>query len=202
MPIRLREAAETDLPAIQLIYAHHVRHGLGSFEEIPPSVDEFVARWRAVMSLDLPYLVAERNGVIVGYSYAAAYHPRSAYRYVVEDSVYVAEDISGQGVGSALLQTLIARCETGAWRQMIAVIGNSSNISSIALHRRMGFRPVGTLRSVGFKFGRWVDVVLMQRALSAGDKNLPTETLEHPREGTLTSRSTHLDVQTDAEYSY
>ncbi len=173
LPFRIREAHEADLTAIQSIYAQHVRHGLGSFEEVPPSVDELVARRRAVMALGLPYLVAERNAAIVGYSYATAYHSRSGYRYAVEDSVYVAEEESGQGIGSALLRTLVARCETGPWRQMIAVVGNSANVASIALHRRMGFRTVGTLSSVGFKLGRWVDVVLMQRALNTGDETLP-----------------------------
>lgn len=171
--IDIRDASEADLAAVQPIYAHHVQHGLASFEEVAPSVEQLLERWRAVVARGLPYLVAEQRGAIVGYAYATAYHSRSAYRYTVEDSVYVAEKESGRGIGSVLLETLIARCEAGPWRQMIAVIGNSANAASIALHRRMGFRPVGTLSSVGFKLGRWADVVLMQRALGAGDRTTP-----------------------------
>ncbi len=171
----LRDAAEADLVAVQTIYAHHVRHGLASFEEAPPSVEELIARRAAVVAMGLPYLVAEREGVIVGYSYATAYRARAAYRFTVEESVYVAEGFGGQGIGTALLRALITRCEAGLWRQMVAVIGDSANTPSIALHRRMGFRPVGRLCSVGFKFGRWVDSVMMQRALGAGSRTVPDE---------------------------
>lgn len=169
----VREAAESDMPAVQAIYAHHVLHGLASFEEQPPGVEEMMARRAAVRALGLPYLVAELDGRIAGYCYASAYRPRPAYRHTVEDSVYVADGLAGHGVGSALLSAVIARCEAGPWRQMVAVIGDSGNCASIALHARHGFRPVGTLTSVGFKFGRWVDSVLMQRALGAGDATLP-----------------------------
>ena len=169
----VRDAGEADLPAIQAIYTHHVLHGLASFEEVPPDIAEMTMRRRAVLAAGLPYLVAELDDRIVGYSYATAYRPRPAYRHTVENSVYVAEGLGGRGIGSALLTELIRRCEAGPWRQMIAVIGDRANHGSIALHRRHGFREVGTLRAVGFKFGRWVDSVLMQRALGEGDATLP-----------------------------
>jgi phosphinothricin acetyltransferase len=164
--VTVRDAAEADLAGIQAIYAHHVRHGLASFEEEPPPVEEMRARWRKVLELGLPYLVAEADGAVVGYAYASSYRPRLAYRFTVENSVYVREGLSGRGVGKALLEALIARCEAGPWRQMLAVIGNRDNAASIALHRRCGFRMIGILESVGHKHGRWVDTVLMQRALA------------------------------------
>lgn len=169
----VRDAAEADLSAIQAIYAHHVLNGSASFEETPPDTAELAARRLAVLAQGLPALVAEAGGCVVGYSYATAYRTRPAYRHTVEDSVYVAEGRAGHGIGSALLSELIRRCEAGPWRQMIAVIGDSKNHGSIALHRRHGFRMVGTLQSVGFKFGRWVDSVLMQRPLGPGDADLP-----------------------------
>lgn len=171
--IAVRDAAEADLPAVQAIYAHHVLHGLATFEEVPPSVAELGARRAAVLAHGLPYLVAAIDGAIVGYCYAASYRPRPAYRYTIEDSVYVADGLGGRGIGAALLAALLARCEAGPWRQMIAIIGHSENAGSIALHRRFGFAHVGTLRSVGFKFGRWVDSVVMQRALGPGDAAAP-----------------------------
>jgi L-amino acid N-acyltransferase YncA len=169
----VRDAGEPDMPAVQRIYAYYVLHGLATFEEVPPALDELLARRASVVTAGLPYLVAERGGEIVGYSYATAYRARPAYRYTIEDSVYVADGLGGAGIGSALLQALISRCDTGSWRQMVAIIGDSANTASIALHRRMGFRPVGTLSSVGFKLGRWVDTVLMQRSLGAGDHTTP-----------------------------
>lgn len=169
----IRDASDGDMEAIRDIYTHHVLYGLATFEEVPPSVDELRSRRASVLAIGLPYLVAELNGEIVGYSYATAYRPRPAYRFSIEDSVYVADGLGGQGVGSALLQELIARCEKGPWRQMLAVIGNSGNAGSIALHRRMGFQPIGTFKSAGFKLGRWVDTVLMQRALGEGDETAP-----------------------------
>ena len=161
----IRPAAVQDLPAIQSIYAHHVRHGLASFEEEPPSVEEMRRRFEDITRQGLPYLAAEENGEILGYGYCTLYRTRSAYRYTLEDSVYVREGCGGKGLGEALLRELIARCEKGPWRQMIAVIGDSANVASIALHRKLGFREAGTLASVGFKLGRWVDSVLMQQAL-------------------------------------
>ncbi|MGO4871565.1 MAG: N-acetyltransferase family protein [Roseiarcus sp.] len=171
--IAVRDADEADMPAVQRIYAHYVLNALATFEETPPTLEDMIARRRKTLDLAAPYLVAERRGQIVGYCYASAYHSRPAYRYTLEDSVYVAEGQGGQGVGSALLGALIARCEGGPWRQMLAIIGDSANRGSIALHRRFGFTPVGTLRSVGFKFGRWVDTPIMQRALGPGDGRLP-----------------------------
>jgi len=171
--IAVRDATDADLAAVQAIYAHHVRYGLATFEEVPPSMAELGARRAAVLALGLPYLVAEAAGVVVGYCYATSYRARPAYRYTIEDSVYVAEGLGGRGIGAALLGALIARCEAGPWRQMIAIIGNSENAGSIALHRRLGFHTVGTLASVGFKLGRWVDSVVMQRALGAGGTRQP-----------------------------
>ncbi len=167
-PLVIRDAYPDDMASVQKIYAHHVQFGLATFEEIPPSVEELLARRAAVLALGLPYLVAERAGEILGYSYATSYRPRPAYRHTVEDSVYLAEGLGGQGIGTALLAELIRRCEAGPWRQMLAVIGDSANAGSIGLHRKLGFEPAGTLRSVGFKLGRWVDTVLMQRALGSG----------------------------------
>ena len=171
--ILVRDANETDMSAVAGIYAKHVLHGLASFEEVPPSLDEMKSRRHGVLRLGLPYLVAELDGHVVGYSYATFYRARPAYRYTVEDSVYVEDGLHGRGIGTALLAELIARCERGSWRQMLAVIGDSGNIASIALHRRLGFTPCGTLVAVGFKFGRWVDSVFMQRALGPGDSRQP-----------------------------
>ncbi|MDR6950779.1 phosphinothricin acetyltransferase [Ancylobacter sp. 3268] len=172
-PVIIRDSRDGDMEAVQAIYAHHVLTGLASFETTPPSTAELASRRQAVLAAGLPYLVAESGGRILGYSYATAYRPRPAYRHTVEDSVYVAEGNGGRGMGAALLAELIVRCEAGPWRQMLAVIGNSGNEASIALHRRLGFETVGTLKSVGFKFGRWVDTVLMQRSLGEGDRTLP-----------------------------
>jgi L-amino acid N-acyltransferase YncA len=155
------------MAVVRDIYAHYVLHSLATFEQTPPTLEEMLARRRASVDLNLPYLVAEAETEILGFAYAAAYRPRPAYRFSIEDSVYVAEGLSGRGIGSALLNELIARCESGHWRQMIAVVGDSANSGSIALHRRFGFEVVGTLRSVGFKHGRWVDTPILQRALGA-----------------------------------
>jgi len=171
--IRVRDADEADMAAVQAIYAHHVLYGLATFEEVPPTVADMVARRAGVLAAGLPYLVAESDGRVVGYAYAASYRPRPAYRFTIEDSVYVADGLGGRGIGRALLATLIARCEQGPWRQMLAVIGNSANTGSIALHEKMGFEHVGTLRTVGFKLGRWVDTVLMQRTLGEGARTPP-----------------------------
>ncbi|HVO09196.1 MAG TPA: GNAT family N-acetyltransferase [Vicinamibacteria bacterium] len=171
--VRVRDAVDADLPAITSIYAHPVLHGLATFEEVPPTVVELEARRAEILRHGLPYLVAEVGGEVVGYSYATAYRPRSAYRHTVEDSVYVRDGFQGRGVGRALLTELIERCSAGPWRQMVAVIGDSGNAASIALHRRLGFRRVGTLRGVGHKLGRWVDTVLMQRALGQGSRTRP-----------------------------
>jgi L-amino acid N-acyltransferase YncA len=165
--IRVRPAAEPDMAAVREIYSHYVLNSLTTFEEAPPTLEEMLARRRASVELGLPYLVAEAGGEMVGFAYAAAYRPRPAYRFTIEDSVYVADGRRGSGIGSALLGELIAACERGPWRQMLAVVGDSANAGSIALHRRFGFELMGTLRSVGFKSGRWVDTPILQRGLGS-----------------------------------
>jgi len=169
----VRPAAPQDLPAIQAIYAHHVLHGLASFEEAPPSVEEMQRRYADVTGQGFPYLVAEERGEILGYGYCSLFRTRSAYRYTIEDSIYVKEGRQGKGVGKAILTELIARCETLNYRQIVAVIGDSANAGSIKLHESLGFVRAGLLRSSGFKFGRWVDSVYMQRALGPGDGTKP-----------------------------
>ena len=171
--MQLRPAAREDLPAIQSIYAHHVLNGLASFEEVPPTVEEVGRRYDEVRGRGLPWLVTELDGKVAGYGYCSLYRSRSAYRYSLEDSVYVRPDMQGKGLGSRILTELIARCEGLGYRQIIAVIGDSANAASISLHARLGFLRVGTLRSSGFKFGRWVDSVLMQRPLGPGDASRP-----------------------------
>ena len=162
-----------DLPAIHAIYAHHVLKGLASFEEAPPSLEEIRRRYDEVLGRGLPWLVADFGGIVAGYGYCTLYRERSAYRYAVEDSVYVRPDMQGKGVGSGILAALIGRCEALGYRQVIAVIGDSANAASVDLHASFGFLRVGTLRSAGFKFGRWVDSVLMQRPLGPGDASQP-----------------------------
>jgi L-amino acid N-acyltransferase YncA len=169
----LRPATEADMAGVQRIYGEHVTHGLASFEETVPTVDDMLARFRALKGQSFPYIVAERKGAIVGYAYAGPYRTRSAYRFSIENSVYVEREAAGEGIGRALLSNLIEECEKGPWRQMIAIIGNSSNGASIALHKSLGFRLVGTLRDVGFKHDQWVDTVLMQRALKP-DRDEPS----------------------------
>jgi phosphinothricin acetyltransferase len=172
-PAAIRPAEQADLGALHRIYAWHVRNGAASFEEQPPDPAEFERRWRQVTDLQLPYLVAERNGAILGYAYAGPYRPRSAYRFTVEDSIYLDPGALGQGIGKALLAVLIERCTAAGKRQMLAVIGDSANAASVAVHRRLGFTMIGTIQAAGFKFGRWVDTVLMQRPLGSGSTTLP-----------------------------
>ncbi len=162
------------MAAVQAVYAHHVLSGLGTFEEVPPTVEQVAERCAQVLAAGLPYLVAQVGDLVVGYCYVTPFRPRPAYRYTVEDSVYVAAGYGGMGIGTALLGALIERCEAGPWRQMIAVIGDSDNEGSRRLHSAFGFTLVGTMPNVGFKFGRWVDVVIMQRALGshAGSETL------------------------------
>jgi L-amino acid N-acyltransferase YncA len=173
--VLVRTARENDVPATTEIYAHHVLHGLASFEVDAPDAAEMARRYAHVMSLGLPYLVAETDGRISGYAYAAPYRARPAYRFTVENSIYIHPDCVGNGIGSALLPALIAGCEQHGCRQMIAVIGDSENWPSIKLHEKFGFTRVGLLPAVGYKFGRWVDSVLMQRALGGGAGNQPEE---------------------------
>lgn len=171
--MQVRDVAQGDFPAIQSIYARHVLDGLASFEEVPPDVAELRRRFDDVAGRGLPYFVAVGAGAVQGYGYCAPYRARSAYRYALENSVYVRDDFRGRGIGTLLLAALIERCAQLGYRQMIAVIGDSANTASIALHARFGFLRVGTLRSVGYKFGRWVDSVQMQRPLGAGDATPP-----------------------------
>ncbi|VFR75699.1 GCN5-related N-acetyltransferase [plant metagenome] len=172
-PFVIRDAQPSDFDAIQDIYRHHVLHGLATFEEVPPDAAELRTRHDNIVGQGLPYLVAVRDGQVLGYAYASAYRPRPAYRYTVEDSIYLAHDAGRQGLGAALLAALIQRCEQGPWRQMIAVIGNSENQGSIAVHTRLGFTLTGIQPNTGYKLGRWVDTVLMQRALGPGGSTPP-----------------------------
>jgi L-amino acid N-acyltransferase YncA len=169
----VREFTPDDLEPMRALYAHHVRHGFGTFEETPQEAEEFAGRAAAVQALGLPWLVAEDDRRVVGYGYAAPYRPRSAYRFTVEDSVYVAPDRVGQGVGRALLAGVVERCAGAGLRLMYAFIGDSGNEASIGLHRSLGFEVSGVLRPAGFKHGRWVDVVVMQKHLGEGDASAP-----------------------------
>lgn len=169
----IRDAGAGDLPAITAIYAHHVLHGTGTFEEEPPGEAEIAARMAKVQEAGCAWLVAENEGEIVGYGYFAQIRDRSAYRYTAEDSIYVRDDVRGMGVGKALVQALLHRAAERGFRQMIAVIGDSDNVGSIGLHASLGFRNVGVMKAVGLKFGQWVDVVTMQRALGDAERTLP-----------------------------
>jgi L-amino acid N-acyltransferase YncA len=169
----LRAVAERDLPQVQGIYAHHVRTGIASFELEPPDVAEMIRRCQATLERGLPYLVAAEGDRVLGYAYAGPYRTRPAYAWTVEDSVYLAQGEAGRGIGTALLGELIGQATALGYRQMVAVIGDSGNAGSIALHRRHGFHEAGLLRSVGWKHGRWIDSVLMQRALGPGDGQGP-----------------------------
>jgi phosphinothricin acetyltransferase len=171
--VNLRPATSVDVPAIHAIYAHHVLHGLASFEEVPPALEEMGRRHAEVIGMGLPYLVAEEAGVLLGYGYCSLYRTRSAYRHTLEDSIYIRQGMQGKGTGKALLGELIRTCEALNYRQMVAVIGDSANAASIGLHASLGFLRVGILRSTGFKFGRWVDSMLMQRPLGEGDGTPP-----------------------------
>jgi phosphinothricin acetyltransferase len=171
--VQVRPATPGDLPSVQAIYGHHVLSGLASFEEAAPPLDEIRRRYDDVTGRGLPWLVAELGDAVAGYGYCAPYRARSAYRYALEDSVYVRHDMQGRGVGRALLDELVRGCEAAGYRQIVAVIGDSAHAASINLHAAAGFLRVGTLRSVGFKFGRWVDSVLMQRPLGKGDGAAP-----------------------------
>jgi len=171
--VQIRPARVEDLAAIRDIYAHHVLHGLASFEEAAPDLAEIRRRYGEIGALGLPWLVAEDAGEVAGYAYCAPYRTRPAYRYTLEDSVYVRDGRQGRGIGRMLLAELIARTSALGYRQMVAVIGDSANAASIRLHARLGFLRVGTLRSAGWKLGRWVDSVLMQRPLGAGDMTPP-----------------------------
>lgn len=171
--MQIRNATPADLPEIQSIYAHHVLHGTGTFEEIPPSVEEMRERFRAVAAHGWTWLVATDATGVLGYAYFTQFRDRSAYRFTAENSIYVREDVRGQGVGKALVAQLLDAATASGFRQMIAVIGDSENVGSIGVHASLGFRMAGTLRAVGLKFGRWLDVIYMQRPLDRGDTDLP-----------------------------
>jgi L-amino acid N-acyltransferase YncA len=175
-PVTVRAAVAGDLAVIAAIYAHHVETGFGTFELAAPDDEEIRRRWHDVVERGLPYLVAalpELNAGIAGYAYVSLYRARPGYRYTVEDSVYVDPTCMGQGAGRALLAALIAACTPLGYRQMVAVIGGSDNAASIGLHAALGFERVGCLTAVGRKFDRWVDTVLMQRALGPGGATVP-----------------------------
>ena len=171
--MEIQTATEADIPDIQSIYAHHVLTGTGTFEEEPPSVEEMAERIAKVLDHGWSWLVATDATGVLGYAYYTQFRDRSAYRYCVEDSVYVREDVRGQGVGKALVARLIEDATARGMRQMIAVIGDSENAGSVGVHASLGFQMVGTLRAAGIKFGRWVDVVSMQRPLGRGDADVP-----------------------------
>lgn len=171
--IYISDVTDADLPAIQTIYAFEVLHGVSSWEETPPDLAEITRRRDAVLAADYPYRVARRDGEILGYAYASAYRPRPAYRYTVENSIYISQNAQRSGVGKLLLTDLITVCTDQGYRQMIAVIGDSDNAMSIDFHRKMGFTSVGTIQSIGHKFGEWLDSVVMQLALGEGDQSPP-----------------------------
>ncbi len=169
----IRPATLADTPDIQAIYAHHVLHGTGTFEEVPPSVEEMQDRFQKVTAHGWAWLVSTDATGVLGYAYYTQFRDRSAYRYTVENAIYVRDDVRGQGVGKALVQRLIDIATAAGFRQMIAVIGDSENVGSIGVHASLGFQHAGILRASGIKFGRWLDVVSMQRAMGKGDSDIP-----------------------------
>lgn len=170
----IRDATAADAPALAALYGHHVLQGFGTFEETPPPPEEMAARLAAVQARTLPYLAAcDAAGGLLGYAYASPFRPRAAYRYTAEDSVYVAPGLGGRGIGRALLAGVIARCALLGLRQMIAIVGDSGNAASIGLHAALGFETAGVAAGVGFKHGRWVDIVMMRLALNSGAATPP-----------------------------
>ena len=174
MPL-IRPSADADLPAITAIYAHHVLHGTGSFETEPPSVADMTTRRADVLSKGLPYLVVEQDGEIAGFAYGNWFKPRPAYRYSVEDSIYIAPDLQGKGLGRALLAELMARFEVVGIRKVMAIVGDSANTGSVGIHLALGFTQVGIVDSCGWKFGAWRDIVIMQKTLGVGNTQPPNE---------------------------
>lgn len=164
----LRPSRATDLPALQALYGWHTEHGSGTFELSAPSLEEIARRRNDVLAKGLPWLVAERDGTVLGFAYANHFRPRLAYRFALEDSIYLSPEAQGHGIGRLLLAELLARCEAFGARQVFAVIGDSANTASIGLHRSLGFTDVGTMRAAGWKFDRWLDVVILQRSLGPG----------------------------------
>lgn len=176
MPL-IRDCRDEDLPAVTAIYQHHVLHGTGTFETEPPGVADMRTRRADVLAKGLPYLVAEEAGVVVGFAYGNWFKPRPAYRYSVEDSVYLAPNLQRKGLGRALLTELLARCELAGIRKVMAIIGDSANAGSVGVHRALGFTQVGIIESCGWKLGAWRDIVIMQKTLGAGDSLPPAEDL-------------------------
>ena len=171
--LEIRPTTVADLPSVTEIYAHEVREGTATFELVPPDLAEMTRRFQALMDGGFPYLVAELDGSVAGYAYASSYRPRPAYRFTVENSVYLRPATHRRGIGRQLLERLIAECERRGFRQMIAVIGDSTNAATIGVHARCGFQMIGTHPGVGLKFGRWLDTVMMQRELGDGAKTVP-----------------------------
>jgi L-amino acid N-acyltransferase YncA len=170
----IRPSRDPDLPAITAIYAHHVLTGTGTFETVPPTPAEMTARRADVLAKGLPFLVAEDRGQVLGYAYCQWFKPRPAYRFSAEDSIYLHPDASGKGIGKELLAVLCAQAEAAGIRKLIAVIGDSANTASVGVHRSLGFESVGVLKSCGWKFGKWLDVVLMDKSLGESDLTPPT----------------------------
>ena len=171
--LTIRPSTDLDVPAITAIYGHHVLNGTGTFETTPPSESDMAARRADVLSKALPYLVAEQGGKVVGFAYCQWFKPRPAYRFSAEDSIYLHPDAAGQGFGKHLLTALIREAEAAGIRKLIAVIGDSSNGGSVGVHKALGFAPVGVIKSCGWKFGRWLDIVLMERPLGEADGSAP-----------------------------
>ena len=169
----IRPSTDTDLPAITAIYAHHVLTGTGTFEVDPPSLDDMQGRRADVLAKGLPWLVAVENSQVIGYAYCNWFKPRPAYRFSAEDSIYLSPEAAGKGIGSTLLAELLAQAQRAGVRKLIAVIGDSANAGSIAVHKAAGFQPVGVLKSCGWKFDQWLDVVLMDKALGEADLTAP-----------------------------
>jgi phosphinothricin acetyltransferase len=174
MPL-IRPSRDEDLPAITRIYGHHVLHGTGTFETTPPSVEDMTARRADVLGKQLPWLVVEDDGQVLGFAYGNWFKPRPAYRFSVEDSIYLAPEAAGKGLGRALLAELMAELERGGIRKVMAVIGDSANAGSIGVHTALGFEHVGVVKSCGWKFERWLDIVLMEKTLGAGDNCPPQQ---------------------------
>lgn len=171
--ITIRPSTDADIGAITRIYGHHVLHGTGTFETTPPSEDDMRARRADVLGKDLPWLVAERDGQVLGFAYGNWFKPRPAYRFSVEDSIYLAPEAAGQGVGKALLSELLQRLEAGGIRKVMAVIGDSANAGSVGVHTALGFSRVGVVANCGWKFDRWLDIVLMEKTLGDGATTPP-----------------------------
>jgi L-amino acid N-acyltransferase YncA len=171
----IRPSRDEDLAAITRIYAHHVLHGTGTFETTPPTEGEMAGRRADVLGKGLPWLVIEADGQVMGYAYGNWFKPRPAYRYSVEDSIYMAPESAGKGLGKLLLTELLAQCERAGVRKVMAVIGDSANAGSIGVHKALGFEQVGVVQSCGWKFGRWLDIVLMQKSIGQGDSTPPQD---------------------------